>query len=218
MHYFSRIFCAILLCVSMTAAAPAWAADDAAPTALHHEREVFAKEFAQLVVMILHEPKKSANDRKNILRETFQASVDIDWIAKFVLGRSWKDATDEQRVRYTSLYKRYLTETYVKNFAENPDKAIANIKVAGVSEDAENPFMVRTQMLLKDAENLNVDYRVSEEDGHYKIRDIAIENVSLITTHRTEFGELASTEGVDGVIKRLETLLDNNSETILSMK
>lgn len=186
----------------------------------HQERERFVHDFAQTVVTILQDPKKNYGDRKDLLRNAFSASVDIDWIARFVLGNNWNRASDEQKKRYVSLYRRYLTETYVSNFAENPDKRIRDIKVLGVNDAADgSSFHVRTQMVLVDWENLKVNYLVNENDGHYKVRDIAIENVSLINTHRAELGALAANRGIESVIAKLEEAVHQGSATItLSMR
>jgi phospholipid transport system substrate-binding protein len=200
----------------LLAGRPAAAAQDAPGT--HHEREAFARDFAQTVVTILHDHKKDYKDRKDILRRAFVSSVDIDWIAKFVLGRAWRDATDAQRDQYMTLYGKYLTETYVTRFAENPGKSIYSIKILDVRDDEESLFTVHTQMELMNRDNLKVDYRVHDADGSYKVRDFIIENVSLITTHRAEFTELADAQGIDGVIKALETRVRNAKEMSLSME
>ena len=185
---------------------------DAAPNK-HAEHEAFAHSFAQTVLAIIQDTKKSYADRKELLRTAFSKSVDIDWIARFVLGKTWTKATPEQREHYTALYRKFLTETYVSNFAENPDKRIRDIKIFAINnandEPEESDFTVRTEMMLADMENLKVNYLVREEEGHYKVRDFSIENVSLITTHRSEFDEIAASGGIDGVISNLEKRLSD---------
>lgn len=190
----------------------------AEPSAMHREREAFARDFAQTVITILHDPKESYGNRKNILRQAFAKSVDIDWIAKFALGRAWRDASEEQREQYTKLYRKFLTETYVTNFAEKPSKSIYSIKIVGVSDETDEEYVVHTRMLLMTKDNLKVDYRVAEKDGKRKVRDIIIENVSLITTHRAEFTGLATSSGVDGVIKTLQARLEAPREMSVSMQ
>lgn len=191
-------------------------------SSLHSERLAFANNFANTVLAIVSDQKKSYENRKEVLEQAFSKSVDIDWIAKFVIGRAWNKASDEQKERYTELYRRFLTKTYVDNFAQNPDKRISAIKIINVndaSEDASNDnFNVATQMKLTNQDTLNVNYLVREKSGRYKVLDIAIENVSLITTHRAEFTALAATDGVDGVIRKLNQLLNKGTEITMSMK
>lgn len=171
-------------------------------------KEDYARHFASMVLAIVQDTKKSFDDRKGVLRSSFSNSVDIDWIARFVLGNGWARATVEQRKKYMDLYRKYLTESYVANFAENPDKRIRDIKIYNVNETNEQDFTVRTEMMLADMQNLKVNYLVNDNDTHYKVRDIVIENVSLITTHRSEFSRLASDKGVEGVIGELKHRLD----------
>lgn len=171
---------------------------------VHEKRDSFARDFAQKVLAIIQDQKKNYTDRKDVLRQAFSKSVDIDWIAKFVLGKAWSAATPEQKDTYTKLYRKYLTETYVSNFAENPDKRIRDIKIYGVNDGEEDNFTVRTKMMLADMNDLKVNYLVRETEGKYKVLDIIIENVSLITAHRGEFSKMATAHGIDGVIKWLE--------------
>jgi ABC-type transporter MlaC component len=60
--------------------------------------------------------------------------------------------------------------------------------------------------LLSTGENLSVDYRAHKLDKGYKIVDVIIEGVSLLASHRAEFGQLAAGKGVDAVIAKLEQL------------
>jgi len=218
MNFVRRCYLFMVMLAFSLGGAPAMAAD--AVSGKHGDHEAFAHNYAQTVLAIIQDTKKSYADRKEVLRTAFAKSVDINWIAKFVLGKQWANATDDQRERYTALYRKFLTETYVANFAENPDKRIRDIKIYGVNSEDDSPeehdFTVRTEMQLADQENLKVNYLVREEDGHYKVRDFSIENVSLIATHRSEFGALAASGGVEGVIQHLEKALEK-PDTILSM-
>ena len=195
-------------------------ADDTAGVsqAQHQVREAFAKDFAQKVLAIIQDPKKSYDSNKDVLRRAFANSVDIDWIARFVLGKNWNDATPEQRERYTELYRKYLTESYVSHFADDPSRRIRDIKVFGVNDSEDSDFTVRTEMMLANFDNMKVNYLVREHEGHYKVLDIVIENVSLIETHRSEFTALARSAGISGVIARLENLVSSKAPQLLSMK
>lgn len=184
-----------------------------------HTREEFVHGMAQMTLAILQDTKKPFADRKIVLRNAFGTVVDIDWIARFVLGRAWNTASDAQRQRYTELYHTFLTESYVSNFAEDPDKRIKDIKILGLQDAEDSAFIVNTDMMLADMEDYRVDYRVSDHEGKYKVIDIVIENVSLLATHRSQFGELVASRGIDGLIAKLEAINNRRDHTIsLSMK
>lgn len=168
------------------------------------EKESFARDFAEKVLSIIQDSAHKMADRKDNLRNAFRNSVDIDWIAKFVLGKTLSTADAKSQDDYLTAYRRYLTETYVSNFAESPEQRIRDIEVKKVYEADEEDFMVRTLMMLADGATLKVNYRVNEHNTHYRIRDFSIENVSLITTHRAELSAIATQHGIKGVIKELK--------------
>lgn len=184
------------------------------------KRQSLAHTMADLVISIIRDTKKSASDRKNALEQGFAHVMDIDWIAKFVLGSGWRNATDEQREKYTKLYRRYLTKVYVENYAETSQRQISNIKVLSTVDNNNGTYLARTQVMMVGGNNMKVDYVVREQEasGKGKIIDVIIEGVSLLTTHRAEFSKIAANKGVDGVIAKLEELLEKPATTQLSMK
>ena len=206
-----RTFLLSLAALAFLAAAPARAAD--AKPAIEQAHEVrlqFAHDFADKVLAILQDTRKSFSENRDVLERAFSKSVDINWIARFVLGHSWSAATPEQKEEYTALYRKYLTKSYVSNFAGgNSDRRIRDIKILGVNDEQADIFTVRTQIMLANSDNLKVNYLVHDEGGHYKVLDIIIENVSLIETHRAEFAEMAGKIGVEGVIQKLAHLVDS---------
>lgn len=213
---FARTLIVVAVCCVVALVASPVSADNSGPeTAASSsiaEKDAFARDFAEKVLAIIQDTKKKYDDRKSILRQAFSDSVDIDWIAQFVLGRSWLRTSDDLRQRYVKAYKRYLTESYVSNFAEDPDKRIRDIKIQQVFDAQDDTFNVRTLMMLANQDNLSVTYLVHEKEGRYRVRDIAIENVSLITSHRTEFAHMAATEGIEKVISELEARVERMQE------
>ncbi len=183
----------------------------------YEKRQALAHTMANLVISILRDQKKSDTDRKYSLEQGFANVVDIDWIAKFVLGYNWRNATEEQRQVYTKLYRQYLTKVYVENYAESSDRRISDIKVLGISDGEDGNYMSHTEILLTDGHNMKVDYMVSERENSNKIVDVVIEGVSLLSTHRSDFSALAANKGVDGVIARLQQLVSEPGRINLSM-
>lgn len=201
----TRLFYSLLLLTFLML--PLAARAEVPDPAEHTAREELARDMANMTLSILKDQKKPVADRQMVLQQGFSNVVDIDWIAKFVLGNAWRSANDEQRERYTALYRKYLMQMYVATYAENPDRKITDIKVIDVNDHDKNKFSTRTEIRLSTAEKIRVDYLASgsKEQG-YKIIDVVIEGVSLLAAHRSEFTQLAAAKGVDGVISRLEHL------------
>lgn len=182
-----------------------------APQNEQQARQELASRMATMTLAILKDTRAPEGDRKSNLERSFAKVVDTDWIAKFVLGSNWRKASEEQRNLYTELYRNYLAQLYVSNYAENPDRKVTDIKVLGVtdSEADDTKFTARTEVVLSNAERLKVDYLVSGAPGQYKIVDVIIEGVSLLATHRAEFSKIAANKGIGGVIEKLKQNLNS---------
>lgn len=164
----------------------------------------FVNHMAHDAMSILYDPNESFSHRKTVLANAFNTVVDIKWIARFVLGRNWHRATEDQRDRYLTLYRRYLTKSYIINFSEDPDKKIRDIKIRHVGKTVNEKFNVRTEMLLATGKWVSVDYVVRDRNDRYKVIDIAIEDISLLTSHRALFEKIIARKGMGGVITALE--------------
>jgi phospholipid transport system substrate-binding protein len=169
-------------------------------------REALASRMATMTLSILQDQKKELAEREEILRRGFTNVMDTEWIAKFVLGTNWRTASEEQRARYAELYKIFLTKVYVENYAQSSERKIRDIKVLGIADAGDDQFTTRTKLLLSTGDELSVNYRAHKMDKGYKVVDVIIEGVSLLASHRDEFGKLAAGKGIDAVIAKLEKL------------
>lgn len=190
---------------------------DSLQDAKKHSRQEFVNGMAQMTLSILQDPKKPYSERRQVLRRAFCTVVDIEWIARFVLGRAWNNATPEEKDKYVDLYRSFLTDTYVSNFGENQEHRIKDIQILGIQDAEDNDFLVNTYMKLANADDVKVVYRVSDHNGKYKVIDIIIENVSLLNTHRSEFAQLAASKGVNAVITQLETMVRDFDHAMLKV-
>ncbi len=176
-------------------------------TAPANAKEAFIQGMGSRVLAVLKDNKKSFAQRQTTLRNLFVEVVDTDWIAKFVLGTSWRNATPEQKAKYTELYRTYLTETYISKFDEDSETKVKDITIKGIKEGTDNTFTAQTEIVQSGNQPaVKVDYLLRQKDDQFKVIDINIEGVSLLATHRQEFNALAAQNGIDGVIQKLTQL------------
>jgi len=143
------------------------------------------------------------SEKQAKLRQLFITNVDIDWMAKFVLGQGWQKATADQRTRYQQVYRDYLLARYTTNFADYTGSKYA---LTDATNEEAGQFTVHMKIKApnKGQENLLAGYRVKQENGAFKITDIIVEGVSLITTERSEFSSVLQQKGMDGLITAIE--------------
>lgn len=167
-------------------------------------REAFTANVAGQVLNIIHNPNTTLSSKKAMLENTFMQVVDLPWIAQFVAGKSWGTANDTQRKRFTALYAKYLTGTYLAGLDEKSVNSLQDIKVTNIEDAFDDAFIVQTQMVMAQGDNVKVDYLVRERDGSRKVIDITLQGVSLLRSHRQELGAMAEAKGMDAVIAALQ--------------
>lgn len=136
--------------------------------------------------------------------------IDMPRVARLVLGRYWRQATPEQRTRFTQEFKRLLQRSYaaaIQTYLEEITEQAPRVKIhyAPVRRDPEDPdeVMARTVIETPRGNSYSVDYRMYLRDGEWKIYDIVIEGISLLTNYRTSLASQARRVGVDGLIAEL---------------
>jgi phospholipid transport system substrate-binding protein len=166
------------------------------------DAEVFVRDLGDRTVALFADKVTAAERRKEQFRDLLLRGFDLERIGQFVVGKSWRDASADQRGRYLRSFERYVIETYYVRFA---GYAGATFRVVSSVPLENADSMVRTEIIRAGAEApLKVDYRVAGEGGKLRIIDVIVEGVSLLVTHRQEFNAVLNRQGLDGLINLLE--------------
>lgn len=180
---------AALICV-----APAMASEKAA--------EQFAVELAENAVSILEDTNLSETGKQNALEGLFAKSIDFDWVARFVLGKHWRTAEDAQRKAYAKSYKQFIVTNFTQRLGEYSGQDYVVKQVRAEGEPGE--YLLTMELKNSNEPAVFLDYRLRKQGSQFKIFDIIIEGVSLITTQRTEFNSVVDRKGLDFLISALE--------------
>jgi len=165
------------------------------------DAKAFAEGLGQKALTIITNSSDSKNTKQAKLESLFENNVDIAWIGRFVLGRFWKEANDDQKKQYLANYKTFLIRHYTSNLSEFTD---ADFQVTKVAPEERGGNIVTMHIKRPNAEDTIVDYTVRKQDSDgYKVYDIVVEGVSMITTQRSEFSSVASQKGLDYLISQL---------------
>jgi len=134
------------------------------------------------------------------LQELFTEAFDVPVVAKFVLGRHWKAATESQQHEYLGLFGRYVGGIYATQFS---DYSGETFEIRAQTQLSGGDVLVRLDIIRPDGPPLPVDFRVRREQETLRIVDVAVEGLSLIVTKRDEFGSLVQREGMEGLLEAL---------------
>jgi phospholipid transport system substrate-binding protein len=135
-------------------------------------------------------------------RELLRQDFDVPGIARFVLGRYWKQATPEQQAEFVKLFEDYIALAYSTRLAEYSGE---KFKVTGSRPDADGAVVTSEILRPTGAPPVKVDWRVADRNGAYKIRDVSVDGISMAVTQRSEFASVIQHNGgqVQGLIGML---------------
>ena len=162
----------------------------------------YVQNIGTQALTVISDTSLNKEQKQAKLEAVFSTSVDFSWVGRFVMGRYWKQATDDQKARYLTEYQKFLLLNYTSRFANDSS---GSFKVTASRDDGDGEFTVSTQMQAGDSsdEPILVDYRIHNVAGSYKIFDVVVEGVSLLTTQRTEFSSVITNQGIDYLINQL---------------
>ncbi len=162
----------------------------------------FADNLGRTVIDTVSDASLSEEQKESRLHQLFSENVDVDWIGRFVLGRHWRTASEEQKMSYQTYYREFLINYYVSKFREYHGESF---KVLGVQEDSDGNYLLSMEIVRPKEGNVLIDYKVhGMGDSSFRIFDIIVEGVSLITTQRSEFNSVVARNGLDYLISKLE--------------
>ena len=135
-------------------------------------------------------------------RELLREDFDVPEISRFVLGRYWNVATEEQRAEFVKLFEEYIALAYSTRLAEYTGETF---KVTGSRPDAGGAIVSSQIVRPAGAPPVKVDWRLTGRNGAYKISDVSVDGISMAVTQRSEFASVIQHNG--GQVQGLITML-----------
>jgi phospholipid transport system substrate-binding protein len=142
-------------------------------------------------------PAQKAAKMEDILRRGF----DFQTIGRFVVGRYWNTASEQQRNDYLKAFSDFVAKSYSRRLAE--EATINGFNITNLRDLGDGDALVQTAITRPGGAPLNYEWRVRDSGGTVKIVDVVVEGVSLLVTQRADFTSVASQSGMDGLIKSL---------------
>lgn len=159
---------------------PALARPAAAQTS--QQATEFLRQTGEALVQIVNGHNSDA-DKAQQLQSIVNQRVDVDGIARFVLGRFWRTATPQQQQQYLGLFRRVLELSIDAKLGEYRGVAFT----IGRTTPAEGGQMVSSVISRPGQSPANVDWLIQDVGGQPKIVDVVAEGTSLRLTQRADY-------------------------------
>jgi phospholipid transport system substrate-binding protein len=136
-----------------------------------------------------------------LAEEKILPNFDFEKVARLVLGRAWRTASDEQKKGFITEFRTLLLKTYAVALSKYKDQKI-EFKPTRMA-DTDEIVIVKSEIIQSGAQPIRVNYALSKRTGKWLVFDIVIEGVSLVTNYRSQFSSVIRKNGMDTLIKRL---------------
>ncbi len=174
-------------------------ADTIAPDAL-------VKSVTDDVIAIVRQDKaiQSGDTRKAV--ELVETKVlpyfDFAHMTRLAVGKDWKQANADQKAVLTHEFKTLLVRTYSNALTQYRNQQIDFKPLKAKPEETD--VLVRTEVRQPGAKPVQIDYNLEKQGDNWKVYDVMVAGVSLVTNYRDSFGQEVRNGGIDGLIKSLK--------------
>ena len=154
----------------------------------------FVSNFADSAINILSDNEILEGEKNSKFTDLVMSAIDLNLISKFVLSKTWKNATDDQKERYIQAFKDYFINSYANKLDQYSGEQVEVVD----AEEAGKYVIVNSFIYREGTDTLkiNLKWRLLNRDNDIKIIDLNIEGISLIIAQREEFQSfLANNEG-----------------------
>ncbi|MBM4273756.1 MAG: ABC transporter substrate-binding protein [Deltaproteobacteria bacterium] len=157
------------------------------------------------VLRLLSDPGLKSPDKKKQRRQMIKRAIDrhfdYDEMSKRSLGASWRNLTPAQRSEFVGLFADLLEASYAEKIERFSDE---KVNYTGEILDGADYAEVRTTIIRKN-DRIPMDYRLYKAEGSWKVYDVVIEGVSLVSNYRSQFSRIIREGSYGELVRRLRT-------------
>mgnify|MGYP001820237453 FL=1 len=140
------------------------------------------------IVKILGDKSLEEDAKVKQLEKAADETFDYIYLSRMTLGRNWLKLDDGQRSEFVDLYRLLLEKNYMGQLLKYTDEKVVFAKQTMLSEKKAE---VDSNIVSSD-KKIPITYRLIRRDGDWKVYDLVIEGVSLVSNYRTQFNDILS--------------------------
>lgn len=172
--------------------------------------DVLARTTTNEVLAILKQDKELQNGNLGKVHQLVEAKIlpnfDFNRMTQLVIGKHWPAATAQQKQALVTEFRNLLVRTYSSSLTAFTNQTVEFKPLAIKPGDTD--VTVRSEIRQPGGQPIPIDYRMYKTAFGWKVYDVSIDSVSLVTNYRSSFSSTIRQNGIDGLIK---TLADQSS-------
>lgn len=192
----------LIMLLALLGSAPSWAIQSPQDMVQQTAEQMLGKLRAERQVIDAHPGRIY-----ELVNEIVLPHFDFERMSSWVLGRYWRSATPEQRKEFVEQFRTLLVRTYAKSLSSYTDNKITYLPFRGGPQQTD--VKVRTEVDQPGGFPIPIDYDLYLKGDEWKVYDVTIDGVSLVTNYRTTFANQIRQDGLD---KLISSLADRNKQ------
>jgi phospholipid transport system substrate-binding protein len=161
------------------------------------------KKTVDRILQILEDPRYAGKDKKAEREELILSVVkdrfDFHEMSERTLASNWNRISAQQQETFTDLFSKLLQNTYVKKIEQYSGEKI----IYGEHEVRGRKAVVESKIIRSGIETPLV-YRLKNDSGSWRVYDVLIEGVSLVSNYRSQFADIIEREKFSGLLERMK--------------
>lgn len=150
------------------------------------------EKMGQEAISFLSNASLSQSQKEEEFRKLLNRNFDMDTIGRFALGRNWKVANKAQKNEYLRLFEDLVVRVYASRFNDYKGE---DFNVVSYKDTGKKDVTVTSYIVPNSGSKVQVDWRVRNKNGRYKVIDVVIEGVSMSLTQRSDFSSVIQRGG-----------------------
>ncbi|MBK5931630.1 MlaC/ttg2D family ABC transporter substrate-binding protein [Halochromatium salexigens] len=126
---------------------------------------------------------------------------DFEQMTRLAVGRAWRDASPEQQEALIESFRNLLVRTYARSIMKYSGQDI--VYEAARPGTRSGTVVVPTEVRESGSSPIPIDYSMLERGRSWKVYDVVIDGVSMISNYRSQFRSTIASSGIDGLIEQL---------------
>jgi phospholipid transport system substrate-binding protein len=139
---------------------------------------------------------------QQLAQEKVVPHFDFDRMTQLAVGRAWRQATPDQQRQLQEQFRELLVRTYTNALAAGTH-GNAKIRFKPSRGATGSEAVVRTEAVEPGRAPIAIDYSMEKKSDGWKVYDVSVDSVSLVTNYRGQFESTVAQSGVDGLIRSL---------------
>ena len=172
------------------------------PAAAEQSPREVVQSTSDQVLAVLAEKDLSKEARHDKVRSLVLRSMDFETLSRLVLARNWSRFSPAQQQEFMQEFQDHLATIYGRRLDDYRNE---KVEIVGDRREPNGDSTVQTKILRGGGSNdIEVDYRLRESNGQWKVIDFIVEEISMVANFRSQFQDIVASGGPEKLLKLLK--------------